>query len=442
MSKAAKLHNVAVSTCGGHTLYDMEQLLSLAGAKPPTAYKPFLKLLDKCGEAAAPLPAPDQGDTPPCPVPPGPPLHGPGAVPTPPGSPYGVPDLAALGYTPPGAASPFPGGETEGLKRLATKVESRPKWVGAFAKPSTSPTALQPDTTALSPYLKFGAVSPRSVLAAVRAACAAAGASPSPPTSLEGQLLWREFYYFQAINAQHYDTMVGSSVSRQIGWDHDPAKVAAWAEARTGYPWIDACMTQLREEGWLHHLGRHAVACFLTRGDLYQNWEEGAKVFDRLLIDSDWPLNCGNWMWLSASAYFHQFFRVYSPVAFPKKTDPNGDYVRKWLPALASLPKKYIYEPWKAPRSVQESCGVVVGETYPARIVIHEEMSKANIARHSAAYKAAKPGSGMPIPTAVSGVGATQVGSAPPPTDAVGGAKRAREGDSGGGDAKRARGEA
>lgn len=115
-------------------------------------------------------------------------------------------------------------------------------------------------------------------------------------------------------------------------------------------------MRQLRHDGWIHHLARHAVACFLTRGDLYQSWLVGAAVFDRLLVDADWAINtgararggagldsrtrtlahgfAGSWMWLSASAYFTAYFRVYSPVAFGKHTDPDGAYIRKWLPEV------------------------------------------------------------------------------------------------------------
>lgn len=108
-------------------------------------------------------------------------------------------------------------------------------------------------------------------------------------------------------------------------------------------------MTQLRTEGWIHHLARHAVACFLTRGDLWVSWEHGQdvlvytlhisdfifihklfvfQVFEEYLLDADWSLNAGNWMWLSASAFFHQYFRVYSPIAFGKKTDKDGNYIK------------------------------------------------------------------------------------------------------------------
>jgi cryptochrome len=124
--------------------------------------------------------------------------------------------------------------------------------------------------------------------------------------------------------------MEGNRISRQIDWDQDQRLLEAWENAKTGYPWIDACMTQvrseylharvcsldcgdvlwqLRTEGWIHHLARHAVACFLTRGDLYQSWEVGAKVFDKHLVDADWHINNANWMWLSCSSFFYQYFR-------------------------------------------------------------------------------------------------------------------------------------
>ena len=150
---------------------------------------------------------------------------------------------------------------------------------------------------------------------------------------------------------------------------------------------IDAIMRQLRLEGWIHHLARHAVACFLTRGDLWQSWEDGLKVFEEHLLDADWSLNAGNWMWLSASAYFHQYFRVYSPIAFGKKTDPDGLYIKKYLPVLKNIPTKYIYEPWKAPLNVQQAAKCIIGKDYPKPIVDHDEAREQNLARMKEAYK-------------------------------------------------------
>ena len=114
------------------------------------------------------------------------------------------------------------------------------------------------------------------------------------------------------------------------------------------------------------------------------------------MLDADWSINVGNWMWLSASCYFYQYFRCYSPVAFGKKTDKNGDYIRKWLPQLRKYPKKYIYEPWTAPLAVQKEAGCIIGTDYPNPIVEHREVSKRNMGWMKQAYdehKARKNGS-------------------------------------------------
>lgn len=100
----------------------------------------------------------------------------------------------------------------------------------------------------------------------------------TPPLSLFGQLLWREFFYTAATNNPRFDRMEGNPICIQIPWDRNPEALAKWADGKTGFPWIDAIMTQLRQEGWIHHLARHAVACFLTRGDLWVSWESGVRV--------------------------------------------------------------------------------------------------------------------------------------------------------------------
>jgi cryptochrome len=113
-------------------------------------------------------------------------------------------------------------------------------------------------------------------------------------------------------------------------------------------------------------------------------------VFDELLLDADWSINTGNWMWLSCSAYFYQYFRCYSPVAFGKKTDPEGLYIKKYLPQLSKFPKKYIYEPWTAPPVVQKAAGCIIGKDYPKPIVDHKVASKDNMGKMKAAYAAGK----------------------------------------------------
>jgi len=249
-----------------------------------------------------------------------------------------------------------------------------------------------PETTVLSPYLKFGCLSPRTFHRRLNEAevaarkCGVVGKTRNLQTTLHGQLMWREFAYLHGLSTVNFDRMEGNERCRQIPWGDDSDLLAAWEAGRTGYPFIDAIMTQLREEGWIHHLARHAAACFLTRGDLWQSWERGAAHFDRALLDADWSMNNFNWQWLSCSQFFYQYFRCYSPVAFGKKTDPNGDYIRHYLPQLKSYPKKYIYEPWTAPLAQQRLWGCVIGEDYPAPVVEHSEASKANMAKMKKAY--------------------------------------------------------
>jgi cryptochrome len=407
----AKTMGIETVITHGHTLYDLDVVLGKAKGNLTTSYQGFQKLLASCPAPAKPVPAPTKEEMPAISLA-ADLLKARGGHDS---SAFDVPTLESLGYKKEDATTPFKGGETVALDSFE-KSMARKAWVAKFEKPETPPTALQPSTTALSPHLKFGSLSCRLFYWRLMDIYKEQKGHSQPPVSLEGQLLWREFFYCQSYAVPNFDRMVGNPVCKQIPWDHNPEFVSAWENGKTGYPWIDAAMTQLKQEGWLHHLARHAVACFLTRGDLYQSWEVGAKIFDRLLLDSDWALNQGNWQWLSASAYFYQFFRVYSPVQFPKKTDPNGDYVRKYLPQFKDFPAQYIYEPWKAPKAVQEKHGVVVGVSYPARIVDHEVVSKRNIERHAKAYAGNKEGgASIPRPPAggVSGIGATQVGSDP-----------------------------
>jgi len=285
----------------------------------------------------------------------------------------------------------FDGGE-DACMDILNSVMARSKWVATFEKPKTSPNALTVDTTGLSPYVKHGCLSPRRFyheLSSVYSKFNSKNVS-KPPVSLHGQLMWREYNYLSGYTTPNFDKITDNPIARQIPWDDDPRLVLAWKNGQTGYPYIDAIMTQLRQTGWIHHLARHSAACFLTRGDLWQSWEEGARVFEEELIDADWSINNFNWQWLSCTAHFYQYFRCYSPVAFGKKTDPNGDYIRKWLPQFKDMPKKFIYEPWDAPIEVQKRCGVIVGENYPHPIVDHRTISKSNMGRMKEAYDAHK----------------------------------------------------
>lgn len=375
----ANQHNVTVIQKTSHTIFDPHVIIQKNLGKAPTQYQRFLSIIEGMvtpDPIAAPSALPNRSQPPadtkelrnPCC--------------------YDCPTLLEL-QVEPATLGPnlYPGGETEGLQRMRKYLRDH-KWVCAFEKPNTSPNSLQPSTTVLSPYLKFGCLSARLFY---KELCAILRSNPKhskPPVSLVGQVMWREFYYVSAASEPNYDRMRGNSICRQIPWKFNGDLLEAWTYGRTGYPFIDAIMRQLRQEGWIHHLARHAVACFLTRGDLWISWEEGQKVFEELLLDADWALNAGNWMWLSASAYFYQYFRVYSPVAFGKKTDKSGEYIRKYVPELREYPANLIYEPWKATLTEQTRYKCVLAQGYPRRVVIHEVVSKANMGKMAAAYKA------------------------------------------------------
>ncbi|EDQ87586.1 uncharacterized protein MONBRDRAFT_27108 [Monosiga brevicollis MX1] len=351
----AKKHNVEVIAEAGHMLHDPESYLK------------------KCGGASK-----DRQD-----------------------KSYDVPTLKEMGYSPIKAPQMvlFPGGEREALKRLEHFIKKK-NWIATFEKPKTNPAALDPDTTGLSPYMKMGCLSVRKFWYDVQKVYDEKKDHSTPPESLHGQLLFRELFHLCGYAVKNFDKMKGNRICRQIDWDYSEKFLDAWENSKTGYPWIDACMAQLRHEGWMHHLARHAVACFLTRGDLYQSWEHGARIFEKHLVDADWHLNNANWMWLSCSSFFYQYFRVYSPIGFGQKYDKEGAFIRKYLPVLKDMPKKYIYEPWKAPKEVQQKAKCIIGKDYPEPIVDHSDVSETNKDRMKACYDAHKRGG--PIPGSVS----------------------------------------
>uniref|UniRef100_A0A8C7CRZ8 Cryptochrome circadian regulator 5 n=1 Tax=Oncorhynchus kisutch TaxID=8019 RepID=A0A8C7CRZ8_ONCKI len=403
--RLAEEHGVEIIYKVSHTLYDIDRIIEENNGKAPLTYNRLQTLVSSIGPPKRPIPAPTSDDM--------------KDVKTPCSEKheenYGISTLEKLYQDSESLTEElFPGGEQEALLRLDQHME-RKEWVCGFEKPQTSPNSLSPSTTVLSPYMTFGCLSVRTFWWSLTDVYQGKKHS-KPPVSLHGQLLWREFFYTAGLGIPNFDKMEGNPVCTQVDWDSNPEYLAAWAEARTGFPFIDAIMTQLRQEGWIHHLARHAVACFLTRGDLWISWEEGQKVFEELLLDGDWSLNAGNWQWLSASTFFHQFFRVYSPIVFGKKTDKNGDYIKKYLPHLKKYPAQYIYEPWKAPRSVQEAAGCIVGKDYPRPIVEHEVISKKNIQRMKAAYAKRSPHSSDESPSKEKGLFplGTAIGSASP----------------------------
>uniref|UniRef100_A0A2M4CYG3 Putative deoxyribodipyrimidine photolyase/cryptochrome n=1 Tax=Anopheles darlingi TaxID=43151 RepID=A0A2M4CYG3_ANODA len=376
ISEMCKELGIEVISAASHTLYNLERIIEKNGGRAPLTYHQFQAII-------ASMDAPPQPETTIT-------LEAIGGATTPlyddHDDKYGVPTLEELGFETEALRPPvWIGGETEALARLERHLE-RKAWVASFGRPKMTPQSLLASQTGLSPYLRFGCLSTRlfyyqltDLYKKIKKAC--------PPLSLHGQLLWREFFYCAATKNPTFDKMAGNPICVQIPWDRNSEALAKWASGQTGFPWIDAIMTQLREEGWIHHLARHAVACFLTRGDLWISWEEGMKVFEELLLDADWSVNAGMWMWLSCSSFFQQFFHCYCPVKFGRKADPNGDYIRRYLPVLKNFPTRFIHEPWNAPENVQRAAKCLIGKDYPLPMVNHAIASRANMERIKQVYQ-------------------------------------------------------
>ncbi|KAK6148945.1 hypothetical protein DH2020_016470 [Rehmannia glutinosa] len=364
MKKYAAGGGIEIFSPVSHTIFNPADIIQKNGGRPPLSYQSFVKLAGEPLWASSPISTelnwlPPVGNVGNCPI-------------------SEVPSINELGYedTQEDERTPFKGGESEALRRLRESISNK-EWVANFEKPKGDPSAfIKPATTVLSPYLKFGCLSSRYFYQCILEVQRNSKRHTSPPVSLLGQLLWREFFYTVAFGTPNFDQMKDNRICKQIPWKDDDELLSAWRDARTGFPWIDAIMVQLRKWGWVHHLARHCVACFLTRGDLFVHWEKGRDVFERLLIDSDWAINNANWLWLSCSSFFYQYNRIYSPISFGKKYDPNGNYIRHFLPILRDMPKEYIYEPWTAPLSIQVKAKCIIGKDYPNPVVAHDIASK------------------------------------------------------------------
>ena len=327
---------------------------------------------------------------------------------------FSVPALASLGMDPASSGASeeaaVPGGEKEGLRRLDVMLKDA-KYVATFAKPKTSPgcDTSKPSTTLVSPFLKFGCLSVRRLWwdCKERAVAYKGRDKTAIPENYEGQLLFREMYACAELAVgDSFQTVQGNPVCRYMDWylpthynaDGNPveprptgdpvseSRLAAFRVGQTGFPWIDAGARQLRATGWIHHLMRHSLACFLTRGQCWISWERGAEFFEEYLLDWDPSSNAGNWMWLSCSAFFHQFFRVYGLATFPVKYDKSGSLVRQYCPELKDFPDKYIYAPHTAPLEVQRKAKCIIGKDYPFPILDEKEEKAQCLSRCKAAY--------------------------------------------------------
>ncbi|WP_456295177.1 deoxyribodipyrimidine photo-lyase [Vibrio sp. AK197] len=236
-----------------------------------------------------------------------------------------------------------------------------------------------PGTSCLSPYLAIGALSVRQCFARL------AYGLPSLTEGREvwqSELIWREFYqhllWFEPKLSRGEPFL---DWGRRLTWHHNDSDFEAWKQGNTGYPIVDAAMRQLNSTGWMHNRLRMIVASFLIK-DLHINWRHGEDYFMQHLIDGEYAANNGGWQWCASTGCDGQpYFRIFNPVTQGERFDPDGEFVRHWIPELSEIPDKFVHQPWKWDR--------VNLLSYPAPIVDHKSEREITLEL----YKQAKDGS-------------------------------------------------
>ncbi len=233
-----------------------------------------------------------------------------------------------------------------------------------------------PGTSMLSPHLHWGEISPRRIWNTVERALSASpkdSAVAANAAKFRAEIVWREFAYHVLANfPATSDAPLRPEFSR-FPWNDDAAVRRAWQRGRTGYPLVDAGMRELWATGWMHNRVRMSVSSFLVK-HLLQHWLHGARWFWDTLVDADLASNSLGWQWSAGcGADAAPYFRIFNPVLQGEKFDPEGTYVRRWVPELAKVPPKWIHRVWEAPADVLAAAGVTLGTTYPHPVVDHAQ---------------------------------------------------------------------
>jgi deoxyribodipyrimidine photo-lyase len=265
-------------------------------------------------------------------------------------------------------------GETAALDRLDAFLGRLAGYPGGRDRPDREAVSR------LSPHLRFGEVSARRVWHAVRVRAAAEPGHAAGAEAFLREIGWREFARHLL---HHAPSLPNEPLDRRFAafpWREDPAAFAAWSRGRTGYPIVDAGMRQLWHTGWMHNRVRMIAGSFLVK-DLLLPWQKGRAWFADTLTDADAASNAMNWQWIAGcGADAAPFFRVFNPVTQGERFDPDGAYVRAFVPELARLPARWIHRPWEAPPIELAAAGVRLGTAYPRPIVDHARAREAALA--------------------------------------------------------------
>ena len=221
-------------------------------------------------------------------------------------------------------------------------------------------------------------------------------ALPTESGPFTRQIAWRDFFgHIMQAEPDSADHSLRPEY-RSMSWAKDPEGLHAWRTGQTGYPIVDAGMRQLRAEGWIHNRIRMVCASFLVK-DLLIDWRVGERWFRRWLLDADVAQNVGNWQWVAGTgADAAPYFRVFNPVLQSRKFDPEGTYIRRWVPEIAAVPDEWIHAPWELGPLELEGMDVKLGETYPFPIVEHSEARQRTIAAYRKAREDARVASSGP----------------------------------------------
>lgn len=293
-----------------------------------------------------------------------------------------VPSLADLGIAGPTADPsllPEPG-EIAARHRLEAWLRPGPDRLDGYA--GRRDRLDLEGTSRLSADLRWGTLSPTEVL--VRSTRPGDGARV-----FGAELAWREFYAHVLWHRPSVLTAAFRPAFDALEWRHDAADVAAWREGRTGYPIVDAAMRQLLLTGWMPNRARMVAASFLTK-HLLVDWRVGERHFMEHLVDGDVASNNGGWQWTASTGTDPQpYFRIFDPVAQGRRNDPDGVYVRRWVPEVRGVPAEHIHAPWTMPADTQAATGCRIGVDYPAPIVDHRLARARALAAYGAARDAA-----------------------------------------------------
>jgi len=231
----------------------------------------------------------------------------------------------------------------------------------------------------LSVHLRFGTIGIREL---VRTALVA------EDSTWLSELIWRDFYFMILDHFPHVVCRAFKPAYDAVRWDDWPDGLAAWKEGRTGYPLVDAAMRQLNHSGWMHNRLRMIVASFLSK-DLGIAWRLGEQYFADQLNDFDLSANNGGWQWAASTGCDAQpYFRIFNPVTQSERFDPEGKFIRRYVPELATVSNKYIHAPWLMGRVEQEAIGLAIGRNYPAPIVDHAAARAKTLARYAVVKQA------------------------------------------------------